>query len=61
MYAVLFQEPISLLAPILLYFILFLVGGDSTVPENRKQDEPALWVGLFHVGNNLRHIYGSHI
>lgn len=39
MYAVLFQEPIMLLAPTLFYFILFLVSGDSSVPGNRKQDE----------------------
>lgn len=37
MYAVLFQEPITLLGPILLYFILFLVGGDSTVPETESR------------------------
>lgn len=55
MYAIVFQEPNTLLAPILFY-LLFVCGGNKyeTNVAGNHGDKLSLWVSLFHGSNTLR-------
>lgn len=55
MYAIVFQEPDTLLAPILFYLLFVSVGNkcETNVAGNHG-DKLSLWVSLFHGSNTLR-------